>query len=302
MRFQWSDLQYFLAVARTGSTSEAARALGLNQTTCARRISALETALGMTLFDRGPTGYKLTPFGSSLVTQAQVIESAAHAIGEQAAEMAVSQRFLIRFTTSDWIADQIAQTAVAQFAQLRPDIRIVLNVHERRADLTAGEADVALRGGFALDEPSLIGKKVAETPWAFYCSKKYAEQFGPPRSMREALGRPLATPAGLAEVVLRKLRDDVNIAYSTNSTAALIEAVARNNFVGTLPCAVGNVRADLQLCCPIDHSTPNLWIVYPDRLRRSPQIRAFIDHLSEHVKAWKRSLEKRGKDDRAKIT
>ena len=119
MRFQWSDLQYFLAVARTGSTSEAARALGLNQTTCACRISALETALGMTLFDRGPTGYKLTPFGSSLVTQAQVIESAAHAIGEQAAEMAVSQRFLIRFTTSDWIADQIAQTAVAQFAQLR---------------------------------------------------------------------------------------------------------------------------------------------------------------------------------------
>jgi DNA-binding transcriptional LysR family regulator len=52
----WSDLRHFLAVARTGSTLAAARHLGVNQTTCARRITALEEELGLTLFDEDERG------------------------------------------------------------------------------------------------------------------------------------------------------------------------------------------------------------------------------------------------------
>ena len=48
----WNDIRYFLAVARQGSTLSAARALRVSQTTVARRITALEEALGVTLFDK----------------------------------------------------------------------------------------------------------------------------------------------------------------------------------------------------------------------------------------------------------
>jgi DNA-binding transcriptional LysR family regulator len=288
MQFEWSDLRYFLAVARSGSTLGAARALGVNQTTCARRITALERALNATLFERTAGGYKLTPLGSALVAQAERAEAGAEAFGRQAVDAALAERSLIRFTTSDWVAEQIAQAAVTQFARLRPDIRIALDVNGGRADLGGGEADVALRGGFSLDEPTLIARKVADTPWAFYCAVGYAERHGAPRTMEEALACPLAIPAGQAEALFRELRADANIGYSTNSTAALVDAIAGSDFVGPLPRSVGDLRNDLQFCCLVEYPTPSLWIVYPERLRGAPHVRAFVDHLSEHVNAWSR--------------
>ena len=119
----------------------------------------------------------------------------------------------------------------------------------------------------SLDEPTVIARKVAETPWAFYCAIGYAERYGAPRTMEEALGCPLAIPAGQAEEVFRELRPDANVGYSTNSTAALVDAIAGSGFVGPLPRSVGDLRNDLQLCCPVEYPTPSLWIVYPERLR-----------------------------------
>ena len=57
----WNDLRYLLAVADHGSTLAAGRALGVSQTTVARRIAALEVALGHPLFDKRQAGYALTP-------------------------------------------------------------------------------------------------------------------------------------------------------------------------------------------------------------------------------------------------
>ena len=68
----WNDLRHFLAVARTGSTLAAGKALGVSQTTAARRVAALESGLGLALFERRPAGYRLTPAGESLVERAEV--------------------------------------------------------------------------------------------------------------------------------------------------------------------------------------------------------------------------------------
>ena len=58
--FDWNDLKAFLAVARGGSTLGAAKALGINQTTVARRIESLEADLSLKLFERGQSGSRLT--------------------------------------------------------------------------------------------------------------------------------------------------------------------------------------------------------------------------------------------------
>ena len=67
----WNDLRYFLAVARTGSTLAAGRALRVSQTTAARRVTALEESLGLVLFDRRPTDG--SSYTDSLVTSMQNI-------------------------------------------------------------------------------------------------------------------------------------------------------------------------------------------------------------------------------------
>jgi DNA-binding transcriptional LysR family regulator len=284
MQFEWGDIRYFLAVARKGTTLAAARALGVNQTTCARRIAALERSLGGALFLRSATGYTLTPLGAALVAQAEKVETSAGTFGQLAAEAAHSESTLIRFSTSDWMADLIAQPALVQFARLHPHIRIAMDVSAEKIDLGNGDADVALRGGFSVDEPTLIARKVAETPWAFYCGVVYRREL--PRTMEEVLAHPLAVPSGQAEKIFTELRPDVRIGFSTNSTAALIDAIASGDFVGPLPRAVGDRSDDLRFCCAVQYPTPSIWIIYPERLRGSRNVRVFVDHLTQAVRSW----------------
>src|SRR5688572_10061461 len=63
----WDDLRYFLAVARHGNLSAAARALKVTQPTVGRRIEAFERRLGAKLFQRSPSGFALSAAGESVL-------------------------------------------------------------------------------------------------------------------------------------------------------------------------------------------------------------------------------------------
>jgi len=72
--FTWDDLQYFLAVARTGHLSSAARSLRTSHATVSRHIDRLEFSLKTKLFERNPRGYELTTVGRRLVDTVERIE------------------------------------------------------------------------------------------------------------------------------------------------------------------------------------------------------------------------------------
>src|SRR5262249_28121107 len=74
--YDWNELRYFLAIARTGSTISAAKDLGVNQSTVQRRLTALEDAVGRKLVERLPVGYRLTGFGEELRPHAEAVEAA----------------------------------------------------------------------------------------------------------------------------------------------------------------------------------------------------------------------------------
>jgi DNA-binding transcriptional LysR family regulator len=69
----WEDVRYFAALARHGSLSATARALTVNHATVARRLAALEEALGTKLFKRRPSGYELTTAGRSALEAADAV-------------------------------------------------------------------------------------------------------------------------------------------------------------------------------------------------------------------------------------
>src|SRR5579859_7089116 len=77
MELDWEDLRFALALARHGSLSAAARALGVNHATVSRRVAGLDAALGATLLERRPTGYVLTAAGRAVLQEAAVMEQAA---------------------------------------------------------------------------------------------------------------------------------------------------------------------------------------------------------------------------------
>ncbi|WP_253706813.1 LysR family transcriptional regulator [Bradyrhizobium sp. WD16] len=64
----------FLSVARHGQLLAAARKLGINHATAARRLSALEAALGQPLFERRPDGSTATPTALQLLPAIERIE------------------------------------------------------------------------------------------------------------------------------------------------------------------------------------------------------------------------------------
>ena len=97
----WNDLRYFLAVARDGSTLAAARELRVSQTTVARRIAALEDALGVHLFEKRQAGYLLTPIGQDLVARAEGVEAAATGFSDAAAAQSRDSSGVVKITTEE---------------------------------------------------------------------------------------------------------------------------------------------------------------------------------------------------------
>jgi DNA-binding transcriptional LysR family regulator len=97
----WNDLRFFLAVARDGSTLAAARALRVSQTTVARRIAALEEAIGFPLFEKRQAGYALTPAGNDLLARARQVEESANAFAEAAAAQSRDVTGTVKITTEE---------------------------------------------------------------------------------------------------------------------------------------------------------------------------------------------------------
>jgi DNA-binding transcriptional LysR family regulator len=73
---RWDDLRFLLALARAGTLTAAATALGVSQPTVGRRISVLEKKVGTPLIERRPDGYLLSDAGQAVVAQAERIEAA----------------------------------------------------------------------------------------------------------------------------------------------------------------------------------------------------------------------------------
>src|ERR1700681_4515486 len=86
--FDWSDLVFFLELARQGRPVPAARKIPAHHTTVSRRVAELERSLNCKLFDRGADGFALTDAGQKLFNYAEVIESNALLIEENVAGLA----------------------------------------------------------------------------------------------------------------------------------------------------------------------------------------------------------------------
>jgi DNA-binding transcriptional LysR family regulator len=285
----WNDLRHFLAVARTGSTLAAGRALRVSQTTAARRVAALEEELGLTLFERRPVGYRLTPAGEALVECAESVEASAQLFADAAAGQARDVSGTLCLTLAEIYAVTLLPPILRDLHEAHPGIRITLDTSEELRDLAGGAADVALR---SVDQPTgagLVGRRLANDGWAIYCSRDYAAAHGRPRSRRQLRGHPLIGGGGpgvwrvYSQWLERNgLSDAVTIQHG--STSGLLAAVRAGSGLAVLPTLIADLDADLLQCLPPkpDHDT-GLWLLTHERLRHTPRVRVVMDFLAERL-------------------
>ena len=294
----WNDLRYFLAVARTGSTLSAGRSLRVSQTTAARRVTALEAALGLTLFERRPTGYALTPAGEELMETACAMEQAAGRFADAAAAQGREIGGIVRLTTDEIFAVTILAPMLRDLHERHPAIRIELDTTEEKRDLGAGQADVALRSSKGPTDAGLVGRRVASDNWTIYCSRDYAAAHGCPRRRRELAGHNFigGGSPGVWQVYRAWLdRNGLTdaVAMQHDSSSGMLSAVRAGFGLAVLPCMVADADPDLIQCLPPDPDNERgLWLLTHERLRHTPRIRAVLDFLYERLRKLARERDK----------
>ena len=176
----WNDLRYFLSVADLGSTLAAGKAMRVSQTTVARRIAALELALGFPLFEKRQSGYALTPAGEELVERARQVDIAANAFAEAAQAEKRATSGTVRITTQEIFAVTLLAPMLRELHERHPEILIELDDSQKFRDLGEGEADIALRSAHGDLGSGVVGRRLGDDEWTLYCSRDYAAKHGVP--------------------------------------------------------------------------------------------------------------------------
>ena len=293
----WNDLRYFLAVADHGSTLAAGRALRVSQTTVARRIAALEQAIGFPLFEKRQAGYALTPPGEELVERARQVETAASAFTEAAAAQARDTAGVVRLTTQEIFVNALLAPMLTELHAVHPAIIIEIDTQQELLDLGEGEADIALRSTASQAPAGTVGRRICVDDWTLYCSRDYGERHGIPRTREQLLGHAIIGGGGGKlwlhyESWLRSLGLEGQVAMHHATSTGLLSAVRAGFGIAVLPCVVADAEPELVRCLqPRSDHGREMWLLTHERVRHTPRVRAVIDFLYERLSAHAKMLD-----------
>ena len=181
---EWTDLRFFLELARAGTLSGASRRLDVEHTTVARRIDRLETQLGATLFDRSREGYELTDVGLALLPHAEAMEGAALAAAEQIGGAEVAAHGVVRLGVPEVFGVKVVAPLLVDLLDRHPDLQIDLLALPRFANLANREADL----GVMLDPPTTgryVVTRLASFRFYLYASPGYLARHPPIREQAD---------------------------------------------------------------------------------------------------------------------
>jgi DNA-binding transcriptional LysR family regulator len=293
----WNDLRYFLGVADHGSTLAAGRALRVSQTTVARRIAALEQAIGGPLFERRQAGFALTPAGEDLLDRARQVDVAASAFVEAAAAEKRDTSGTVRITTQEIFAVGLLAPILRELHDQHPEIMIELDDSQDFRDLGEGEADIALRSSYGDLGPGVVGRRLGDDDWTLYCSRDYAARHGVPSNRAELRKHAFIGGGGpklwrAYSAWLHELDLDDRVIMHHASAMGMMSAIRSGLGIAVLPCIVADAEPDLIQCLPArdDHGRSN-WLVTHERVRHSPRVRVVIDFLYERLMQHIRKLD-----------
>ncbi|KVQ53432.1 LysR family transcriptional regulator [Burkholderia territorii] len=299
----WDDLRYFLAVMRGGSLSAAARALQVQHSTVARRIDALESALGIRLFDRLPRGWPPTDEGLHLAEHAARVEADVHAFA-RAAQGAAALDGVVRVSASPVFASHFLAPRLARALRAWPALRIDLMGEMQAANLYAREADLAVRLSRPT-EPGLAARRLGTMRFALCASPDWAA--APPDTWA-FLGYDDALAQMPQQQWLERFAAGRRFAFIANDLAALHRACMAGAGVALLPRFLVDTTAtdaDADTGTPPLPSDPSLpgaaalveltsvprcdvereiWLVVHPDVRRSPRVQRVADAIADAVR------------------
>lgn len=282
-RLSWDDLRILLAVHRAGSLLAAGKAVGLSTSTTARRLDALEAAMGFKLVYRSQSGTVLKPEALRMV---QLAEGLAHGLDALRRDQTTVAGTL-RISMPDGMA-QTLTCALLGFRDAYPMIDLELVGESRMADVAGREADIAIRLTRATSNV-LVEKHLGSFQFALFASIDYVQRFLPNRQLgkTEASAHPFV---GLDERWKELPHEQwtrrlgaTRFVFRSSSMEAIVEAVRQGAglaaFLEKDPRNNDLIRIGTDLAGPIQP----FYLVYHRDLRKQPHVRAAIKAIETYM-------------------
>lgn len=273
----WNDLRFVLAVARTRSLAGAARRLGVNDTTVARRIAQAEQRLGAHLFERNLGILHPTEAGAAVVAGAERVE-----LEVQALESAVSgadglAAGSVRVTSVPIMVNRVLVPALPRLLRNHPQLRVELIAEPRDLSLTKREADIALRLARPRTEGRAIARRIGQLDFAVYePSRKGTEPL--PWITYDDTMADLPQGRWIAERAIRDRQAPPQV--MVNDAEAIFQSVKAGLGRSLLPTFVGDREPGLarhsDAPAPLSRE---LWLMVHPELRELVRIRVVMDWL-----------------------
>jgi DNA-binding transcriptional LysR family regulator len=282
----WDDVRHFLAVARGGSVRTAAERLRVNHSTVLRRIAQLEGRLGAHVFEKLPSGYRLTDAGQEVLQFAEQMEASSNQLETRVFGRDQSVRGLLRVTLAPTLATHLLMPDFADFARLHPEVEMEILSSGEPVNLTNREADVAIRVVYDRNAlpPNLHGLKGPELFGGVYMSRDLlaawrAGALDPIRWIVDNNYMPDWARKGEVPTA--------EVPFRTTDAGAQIVAVRQGLGVTTLPCFVGD-SDPLLVRVPgtalYKHGT--LWLLTQGEARKTKRVRLFTEFVSRRLAAY----------------
>lgn len=279
----WDDVRFFLAVARQGSVRSAAERLGVNHATVLRRIAQLEDRLGTQIFERLPSGYRLTDAGEEIVEFADQMQQSSQQLETRVFGRDQSVRGLLRVTLPPPLAAHLLMPDFAEFVRLYPGIEMEILSSGELANLTNREADLAIR--VVYDRKSL--------PQNLH-GLKGPELFGGLYMSRDLLGAPTAgAPApkwiavsghGVPDWAREGAARTEGAPFRTSDLGGQIAAVRQGIGITALPCLIGDADPLLVRVPDTDlHLYGAVWLLTQGESRKTKRVRLLTNFVSRKL-------------------
>ncbi|GAA0284652.1 LysR family transcriptional regulator [Rhodovulum strictum] len=285
----WDEIRTAYHVARLGTVSGAAEALGVHHATVIRHVDALENRLGVKLFQRHARGYTPTEAGEELLQVAQVTAEQFSQLAGRLRGQGAAMTGDLAVTSVDSLTPLLVPV-LAAFQADHPDLSVRLMADPRLYRLEYGEAHVAVRAGARPDEPDNIVQTLYVQRSGLYASPDYVAAHGP-------LGEDLSahrfvgpTDEGHRAPFYRWLRAHVpaeRITFRVGDMRGAVEAVEAGAGIGFVPIWQARGLPDLvEMRPPRPDWEVTLWLVTHVDLHRTPKVQALTAQLKEAARSW----------------
>lgn len=288
MAFDWDDLRYFLAVARTGRLTTAAQRMGTDHATVSRRVKALEEQLGAALFNRSPRGYALSEQGETLLRHAEAIESTAARIQNDVAGERFSLSGSVRIGAPDGFGAFFLASRLGRLIEPHPELELQLVAMPRLFSLSKREADIAI----VLSRPKkgrLISRWLTDYTLHLYATPAYLAAHRP-ITRREDLTDHLLI-GYIPELIytpeldyLAIVAPDPRLRFSSANLLAQMRAAEAGTGLCVLPDFMARHRPALQRVLPATIEIRRaFWLVAHEDARDSARVQAVIRFIVDQV-------------------